>query len=264
MALLAAVASGCGSGEESQSSGKGGESSAPDPKSDGRLMSQSLKELKGYRSARLQSSAHDLRGDRDGNCAGKTEKAPFAFTEVIAQRGERAWIRLDDEMLKQYRQLATVIGPEQVAKYEPAAEKARGKWIELTPSEMKDDETLRLCDLDRGFASIPESVESAKRLNPGTTRYEARDKPEEKLIPLVQQPEDDGVTVYLSVKGGTAPQAIEFEIDDEPVSLTLSEVDKPVKVVPPQPSEIVPSADVADLYPDPEVMRKREQQNQEP
>ncbi|MET9551381.1 hypothetical protein [Streptomyces sp. NPDC006645] len=240
--------SGCGdSGEESPKGSRQGGTEV-------QRMSAALKTLKGYDTVRMTGSYSpvgpvDLRVDRDGNCVGTMGYPGESRVEIIQVGGERAWYRHEDASLASVRRMAEYIGPGAVARHDEAAKKARGKYIESSAAEVKDDQRLTLCDLDRAFAEVPDSASKAKALNPIT-------QDGERIVELVEQPESDGVTVHITVKGDPLPRKVKFELNDERAELELRDADKPVPATPPPAAETVPSAEVTGLFPEiPEHMR---------
>lgn len=223
-------------------------------------MSAALKTLKGYDTVHMDGDyldmggKMDLRVDRRGNCVGSVEYSGQGTTEFIHVGGERAWYRYDDATLANWRSFAESVGPAAVALHDKAAKKARGKYVELSGGEVKaaqirEDQLLMVCDLDKAFAGVPDSVNAVKPRNPET-------RAGKRVVGLVQQAEGDEVTVYVPVTGKPLPLRVEFEINDDPVEVDLTEPDKPVKVTPPPPSETVTSAETVGLLPDvPEHMQ---------
>ncbi|MGW8570729.1 hypothetical protein [Streptomyces niveus] len=240
--------SGCGDSAEepANGSGKGG--------TEVRRMSAALKTLKGYDTVRVDGhfasiGGVDIHADRKGNCVGSVEYMGQGTAEVIHSGGERVWSRYDDATLASWRGLAEQIGPDALALHDKVAKKTRGKYVESSASEMKDDPLLRLCDLDRAFADVPDSVSKVKSLNPQTENGK-------RIVGLVEQPEGDEATVYVPVTGDPVPLRIEFEVDDEPVTLDILDAGKPVRITPPPASETVPSAEATGLFPEiPEHMQ---------
>ncbi|MET4925303.1 hypothetical protein P3L51_23605 [Streptomyces sp. PSRA5] len=211
-------------------------------------MSSALKTLKGYDTVHLDGrymsiAAIDLRADRKGNCAGTLDFADDGVTEFIHVDGERVWHRHDDAVMATWRELAEQIGPDAVALHDKAAKKARGKYIESSAAEVKENLELRLCDLDRAFAEVPDSVTGAEPLTPET-------KAGKRVVGLVQQPVGDEVTVHVPVTGTPVPLRVEFEIDDEPFDLGIGDPGKPVGATPPPASETVTSTEVTGLFPE--------------
>lgn len=246
---------GCG-GSGGGSGADGGKSSAGKGGDDVARMSSALKTLKGYDSVHMDGSYPsvgqvDLRADRDGNCVGTVNYVGQGVAEVIYSAGERSWYRYDDATLAHWRRIVADIGPEALALHDKAAKKARGKYIESVRAEVRAEPLLKLCDLDRAFAEVPDSVSEVKPRNPET-------RAGKRVVGLVQQPEGDEVTVYVPVKGDPTPHRAEFEIDDEPVEIDITDPGKPVKATPPPASETVTAAEATGLFPEfPESMQSQ-------
>ncbi|MEV0776584.1 hypothetical protein [Streptomyces sp. NPDC050428] len=245
--------SGCGD------SGGGGSEKDAKGADEVQRMSAALTTLKGYDTVRmngryLSTADVDLQADREGNCVGTLDFADGGIIEFIHVGGEGTWSRYDDANLASSRRLPEQIGPDALALHDKAAKKARGKYVESSPDEMEASETEgnklpSLCDLDTAFAEVPDSVSGVKPRNPET-------KDGKRVVGLVQQPEGDAVTVYVPVTGDPVPLRVEFEIDDEPFELDITDPDKPLDVTPPPASQTVTSAEVTGLFPEiPEHMQ---------
>lgn len=240
--------SGCGDSakESGKGPGKGG--------TEVERMSAALKTLKGYDTVHVDghfplAGGVRLQADRKGNCVGTVEHMGQGITEIVHSGGEEVWSRYDDATLASWRRLAEQIGPDAVARHDKAAKKFRGKYIKSSAAEVKQDPLLSLCDLDKAFADVPDSVGEARALNPIT-----RDG--ERMVALVQRPEGDEATVYVPVTGDPVPLRVEYEIDDEPVELDIANPGGPVRVTIPPVSETVSSAEVTGLFPEiPEHMQ---------
>ncbi|MFC8076601.1 hypothetical protein ACFUN8_13805 [Streptomyces sp. NPDC057307] len=238
--LGAGGAAGCGGSEGDGDGKQGGDDVA--------RASSALKTLKGYNTVHIDGSYPlmgrvQLRIDHEGNCVGTTEYSDQGKAEVVQLGSERVWYRYDDTRLTSWRRLAEQISPDAVALHDKAAKKARGKYIETAASDLKNDPLLELCDLDKAFADLPDSVDEVKALNPVT-------QDGKRVVELVEQPEGDGIAVYVPEKGEPLPHGVKFEIDDEPVRVTVSDPDKPVRATPPPAAETVRSAEVTGLFPE--------------
>lgn len=246
--LGAGGTAGCG-GSEGDGDGKGGGD-------DVARASSALKTLKGYDTVHIDGSHPSmgtvaLQTDREGNCVGTTEYPGQGGAEVVYSGSGQAWSRYDDARLASWRRLAQQIGPDAVALHDKAAKKARGKYVEMSASDLRSNPLGNLCDLDKAFGGLPDSVGEVKALNPVT-------RSGERVVELVEQPEGDGISVFVPVEGEPLPRGAKFAIEDEPADLTFSDPGEPVKATPPPAAETVTAAEVTGLFPEiPESTQSR-------
>lgn len=243
MMLCGVVATGalaaCGGGGTGNAEDK--PSSAPSV-SDAQRMTGALTLFKRYRSFGLKGEVRgdtytsiDLHVDRQGNCAGSYETLGNTTEFVII--GNRGWEAFDEGGLNSSVELAKLVKPEAVASAEAAVEKARGKYVASSASELTSIAALSLCRMDQAYQEVPDSVTTAERGTPRTEDGERR-------VSLMYPGKDGEVVVRVPETGTPTPRHIEFEIGDAPVLVDIDDQDVPVEVEPPAPSDVV-SEDVA-------------------
>ncbi|MFD8691212.1 hypothetical protein [Streptomyces sp. NPDC059651] len=169
-------------------------------------------------------SAH-LSSNTAGDCTGTMAIGPVGAME-IRRTGDTVYTKFDEAMLREQSK------GEPAEDIDAAVDMLAGHWLKSKASDPDNKEMLELCDLSSLLKDFEANDTGAKKS--GRTTVDGHP-----ALRLTEKDSEGTYTILVSTEGAPYILKVDSKGGDDPMSMTLSEFDKPVVVSKPAVKDIV-------------------------
>lgn len=169
-------------------------------------------------------SAH-LSGNTAGDCTGTMAIGPTGTME-IRKTGDTVYTQFDEAMLREQSK------GEPAEDIQAAVDMLAGHWLQSKASDPDNKEMLELCDLKSLLQDFETNDNAAKKS--GSTTVDGRP-----ALRLTEKDSEGTYTILVATEGEPYILKVDSTDGGDPMTMTLSEFDKPVVVQRPAAKDIL-------------------------